>query len=122
VPAETVEAKVSAEQAEAARWARLPGFAKSRIAQLEAKVKQVQQDAAAPFPDPTGAMDEIVVADYIGDLYGKALPTKRIKFPDFDIVVEVRSGDDRGVQIMAAQALMILPQSGNLAIVKSTPW
>lgn len=122
VPADTVTARVDGAAAEERRWARLPAFAKRRIAMLEEKVEQLQQSAAAPFPDPTGAIDEIVVADYIGDLDGKALPVKRIAFPAFGIVAEVRRGDDRGVHIMAERALTILPQSGNVAIVKSERW
>lgn len=118
---DTVEPKITSKEAEKRRWERLPQWAKDRIARLEADVETLKASAATPFPEPTGAVNEIVFHDYMdGPLAGKALPLERVEFPAHGVRIEA---DGRGVLIRASDGMIIVrPCASNEVIVKAVPF
>jgi len=102
----------------------LPKFAKDHIARLEQQLEESKQAAGRAFGEPTGAIGEIVVSDYIGDLQGRVIPAQRITWPKFEIQAYAEEGYD-GVVIRSegfSAGLSVLPRSGNEIIVRSEQW
>lgn len=105
---------------ESRRMARLPGWAKERIARAEDKANDADARLASSFsvrnPDD---LEEITVDDYLSPLRGKVIPSTQLAFPAYGIRVSTdRHG--RGVAIDGVDfgSLIVMPQSGNGIIVK----
>jgi hypothetical protein len=87
------DAKLTAEEADARREARLPDWAKERIARLEKSLADAQDSNSNMFAEATGAVTEFVIDDYETPLRGRVLPASRIAIPALELRVEVNKRD-----------------------------
>lgn len=112
-------AMMTEEEAEERRMARLPDWAKERIARAEQQAKDADARLVDVFAKPTEDPEEIVIDDYNSPVRGRVVPSNQVAFPALGI--RVRYDKQRKaleVQAMSIGTLNILPQASNTICLK----
>lgn len=113
-------ADLSPDEFDARRMARLPEWAKKRIADAELKAS----DADARLADVFAERDEsdsrqAVIDDYASPVCGRVIPSEQIAFPAQKLRVQAdRHGRGLLIDGIDMGVLCILPQAGNSILVR----
>ena len=121
VEEEIPAAKISEEELEARRMARLPQWVKDRLAIAEKNLENANQELANAF----GEVDEndraqILVDDFATSLKGKVIPAKQILFSGYGIRISAeQNGSGVNVTTVGFGTLMVLPRAGNTILIRA---
>lgn len=113
-------ADLSPDELDARRMARLPEWAKKRIADAELKAS----DADARLADVFAERDEsdsrqAVIDDYASPVRGRVIPSEQIAFPAQKLRVQAdRHGRGLLIDGIDMGVLCVLPQAGNSILVR----
>lgn len=117
---EVAVASLTEAEIEERRMARLPDWAKRRIAAAETKASDAEAGLRDVFAEPDEANKrQILIDDYLSPVRGRVIPSDQVSFPGYGIRVSAdRHG--RGVSIdgLDMGSICIMPQAGNCAIVR----
>lgn len=119
--AEVKAATLTEADAEKRRMARLPDWAKRRIAEAERLTAEADARLASSFGDPDpGDVTEIVIDDYLSPHRGRSLPCRQVMFPGLGVRVMVNKRGDKPmleIQAVSIGMLNILPQASNTILI-----
>lgn len=121
--AEVKAPTLSEADAEKRRMARLPEWAKRRIAEAERLTAEADARLASSFgePDPEDPT-EMVLDDYMSPHRGRSLPCRQVMFPALGIRVMVNKRGDKPmleIQAVSIGMLNILPQASNTILIST---
>ena len=114
-------AKVSEEELEARRMARLPQWVKDRLAVAEANVENANQELANAFGEADeNDLTQILADDFVTPLKGKVIPAKQIIFNGYGIRISAeQNGSGINVTTVGFGTLMVLPRAGNTILIRA---